>query len=281
MSHVATICRVLACLTTGLALLTPNVIGTPQQSSSAFHLQEATIDDIQQAILSGRITTRGLVELYLNRIKAFNGTCVNQPQGILGPVTTIARAGQINALSTLNLRPASRKAWGFDERKARSLTDPVDGNPQMPDALETADMQDRQLQTTRRLAGPLHGVVMAIKDQYDTFDMRTTSGADVDYANDRPRDDATFVPLEQNRPYAALHEDVTNHSPSLNFPTLCCGRTVRGFAREPKRITRYCWRRSGANGGFLRRISISSSSETAFTALRPRRRNSSRNLRRA
>ena len=34
---------------------------------------------------------------------------------------------------------------------------------------------------------------MAIKDQYDTFDMRTTSGGDVEYANDRPPEDATFV----------------------------------------------------------------------------------------
>jgi Asp-tRNA(Asn)/Glu-tRNA(Gln) amidotransferase A subunit family amidase len=53
--------------------------------------------------------------------------------------------------------------------------------------------QDRQFARTGRLVGPLHGVVLAIKDQYDTFDMRTTSGADVDYANDRPPDDATFV----------------------------------------------------------------------------------------
>ena len=29
---------------------------------------------------------------------------------------------------------------------------------------------------TGRLIGPLHGVVLAIKDQYDTFDMRTTVG---------------------------------------------------------------------------------------------------------
>jgi Asp-tRNA(Asn)/Glu-tRNA(Gln) amidotransferase A subunit family amidase len=36
-------------------------------------------------------------------------------------------------------------------------------------------------------------VVIAIKDQYDTKDMRTTSGADAQYANDRPPDDATFV----------------------------------------------------------------------------------------
>ncbi|MDX6677188.1 MAG: amidase, partial [Solirubrobacteraceae bacterium] len=43
------------------------------------------------------------------------------------------------------------------------------------------------------LTGPLHGVVMAIKDQYDTFDMRTTAGADAFWANDRPPDDATFV----------------------------------------------------------------------------------------
>ena len=34
---------------------------------------------------------------------------------------------------------------------------------------------------------------MAIKDQYDTFDMRTTAGADAFCANDRPPDDATFV----------------------------------------------------------------------------------------
>jgi Asp-tRNA(Asn)/Glu-tRNA(Gln) amidotransferase A subunit family amidase len=63
----------------------------------------------------------------------------------------------------------------------------------MPDALEVAAAQDREFARTGRLAGPLHGVVMAIKDQYDTFDMRTTSGADAQYANDRPPDDATFV----------------------------------------------------------------------------------------
>jgi amidase len=39
----------------------------------------------------------------------------------------------------------------------------------------------------------LHGVVFSIKDQYDTFDMRTTAGMDIAYANDRPPHDATFV----------------------------------------------------------------------------------------
>jgi amidase len=166
----------------------------PQTASApAFEVHEATIDDIQQALLAGQVTTTRLVELYLRRIQAYDGTCVNEPQGILGPVTTIPRARRINALSTLNLRPASRTQWGFDARKARSLTDSQDDQPAMPDALEVAAAQDRELAQTGRLVGPLHGVVMSIKDQYDTFDMRTTSGADADYANDRPPDDATFV----------------------------------------------------------------------------------------
>ncbi|HEY7449438.1 MAG TPA: amidase [Vicinamibacterales bacterium] len=164
-----------------------------QRASSTFRLQEATIAQIQQAIQKQRITTVGLVELYLKRIKAYNGTCVNEPQGILGPITTIPRAGQLNALVTLNLRPATRKAWGFDARKARSMTDPLDNAPDMPDALEVAAAQDRTFKRTGKLSGPLHGVVMSIKDQYDTFDLRTTSGADAQYHNDRPPDDATFV----------------------------------------------------------------------------------------
>ncbi len=164
-----------------------------QRPPKRFHLEEASIGDIQRAILAKQITSVSLVELYLTRIKAYNNTCVNQPQGILGPITTIPHAGQINALSTLNLRPSARKKWGFDERKARSLTDTADADPKMPDALETAAAQDRQFRQTGKLVGPLHGVVMAIKDQYDTFDMRTTAGADADYANDRPPEDATFV----------------------------------------------------------------------------------------
>jgi amidase len=168
-------------------------VGAAQSPQQTFHLQEATIETIQQAITTNQITTVGLVELYLKRIQAYNGRCVSEPQGILGPITTIPHAGQLNALSTLNLRPAARKSWGFDDRKARSMTDRSDAREDMPDALEVAAAQDRQYKQTGRLVGPLHGVVIAIKDQYDTFDLRTTSGADVQYANDRPPDDATFI----------------------------------------------------------------------------------------
>ncbi len=158
-----------------------------------FHIEEATIADIQHAIETKQVTTVDVVKLYLGRIKAYNGTCVNQPDGLLGKISTIPNAGQVNALGTLNLRPSTRKAWGFDDHHARSLTDPKDDAPNMPDALEVAAAQDQAFARTGKLVGPLQGVVVAIKDQYDTFDMRTTNGAIVAYANDRPPQDSTVV----------------------------------------------------------------------------------------
>src|SRR5262245_5105870 len=183
----------LAAVAVMLAAILTKEAAIPQEAAQRFDVQEKTIGEIQQAIINRQITTQEVVEAYLRRVQAYNGTCVNQPQGILGSITPIAHARQINALSTLNLRPAARTAWKFDARKARSLTDKADDAENMPDALETAAAQDRQFARNGQLVGPLQGVVLAIKDQYDTFDMRTTSGADADYANDRPPDDATFV----------------------------------------------------------------------------------------
>ena len=68
----------------GLSLvlvLTIATSGLAQGTRTRFHLEEATIAGIQSAIRGGQITTVGLVELYLKRIKAYNGTCVNEPQG--------------------------------------------------------------------------------------------------------------------------------------------------------------------------------------------------------
>lgn len=173
-------------------LLTPPLVSA---QTAKFRIEEATIEDIQAAIVRGQLTSTRVVQLYLNRIKAYNGTCVNQPDGLLGlePITPIRNAHQLNALMTLNLRPAKRERLGFDRRKARSLTDAVDDDPAMPDALEVAARQDAYFASTGKLIGPLHGVAFAIKDQYDTFDMRTTAGMDAAYANDRPPRDATFV----------------------------------------------------------------------------------------
>ena len=175
-----------------LILLAPSLASA---QTTRFQIEEATIESIQAAIQRHEVTSTRIVQLYLNRIKADNGTCVRMPDGVLGagPITPIKNAHQLNALITLNLKPAKRQTWGFDPRKARSLTDASDNNPAMPDALDVAAQQDAYFASTGKLIGPLHGVVLAIKDQYDTFDMRTTAGMDAAFANDRPPRDATFV----------------------------------------------------------------------------------------
>ncbi|MCX6954003.1 MAG: amidase [Verrucomicrobia bacterium] len=172
-----------------LALVTVAVT----RAAAPFVLEEASIESIQKAILEKQLTSSQLVRAYLTRIKAYNGTAVKEPNGILGVIETIPHAGKINSLGTLNLRPAALREWGFPAKMARSLTDSVDNNPAMPDALEVAAAQDAAFAKTGKLVGPLLGVVMAIKDQYDTADMRTTANADVPYANDRPPVDATFI----------------------------------------------------------------------------------------
>jgi amidase len=78
-------------------------------------------------------------------------------------------------------------------RGKRSKTDAADSSPQMLDALEVARAQDAYFARTGEFMGPLHGIPIAVKDNYDTVDMRTTAGAAADYANDKPPTDATMV----------------------------------------------------------------------------------------
>jgi amidase len=172
--------------------LAPSLVSA---ETAKFRIEEATIEDIQAAILRGELTSTRVVQLYLARIKAYNGTCVEQPDGVLGagPIKPIKNAHQLNALMTLNLRPSNREKLGFEARRARTMTDPADDAAAMPDALEVAARQDAYFASTGKLIGPLHGIVFSIKDQYDTIDMRTTAGMDAAFANDRPPRDATFV----------------------------------------------------------------------------------------
>ena len=63
---------------------------------SRFHLQEATINDIHRAIRDGQITCRGLVQLYINRAKAYNGVSdmlVTRDGSPILPVPGVVRAG--------------------------------------------------------------------------------------------------------------------------------------------------------------------------------------------
>jgi amidase len=159
---------------------------SPLASAQKFNLEEATIVDIHRAIKARQINATQLVNLYLKRIEAYNGTCVKGAVDpatgyLLGDIEPVEKAGKLGALITLNLRGK------------RSKTDPTDNDPAMPDALEVAKTLDAEFAKTGKLKGPLHGIPFAVKDQFDTFDMRSTSGAAANYANDRPPADAEIV----------------------------------------------------------------------------------------
>jgi amidase len=172
----------------GMAVLSAGPAGLMGKAAAAarFHLEEATIADVHRAIRAKEITAEQLVGLYLKRIAAYNGTCVkgeiDPATGLMfGEITPVENAGQVNAYMTLNIRGK------------RSKTDAADNDPKMPDALETARAQDAYFARTGNLVGPLHGIPIAVKDNYDTIDMRTTAGAIADYADDKPPKDATMV----------------------------------------------------------------------------------------
>src|SRR6185295_19844033 len=155
-------------------------------SAQPFHLEEASIADIHRAIRARQLTATQLVTYYLKRIEVYNGPCVKGAPDpatgyVLGDITPVEKAGKLGALITVNVRGR------------RSKTDPADNDPAMLDALEVARALDAEFTRTGRLVGPLHGIPFAIKDQFDTFDMRSTSGAAANYANDRPPRDAEIV----------------------------------------------------------------------------------------
>src|SRR6266568_5232725 len=119
---------------------------TKAASAPRFHLEEATIADVHRAIRAREITAEQLVQLYFKRIEAYNGTCVkgevDPATGLMiGEITPIENAGQVNAYMTLNIRGK------------RSKTDRVDNDANLSDALEVARAQDAYFARTGQFVG--------------------------------------------------------------------------------------------------------------------------------
>ena len=119
----------------------------------------------------------------------------------MGMRVGIPNAGQLNALETLNIR-GERSVTCKGAFDAHPSTGPLPaGAPaaceafrQQPDALERAAELDAQYGATPDLAAmPMYCVVTAVKDPFDTKDMRTTANSDVAFAMDVPPFDATLV----------------------------------------------------------------------------------------
>jgi hypothetical protein len=103
----------------------PSALKLASKRDGKFHLVEATIDDIHKALKKRELSCVDLTKRYFKRIKAYSGHCVKYDKngdgispdydffmpsgkgGYLGVVSTIANAGKVNAIQTVNLRPAN------------------------------------------------------------------------------------------------------------------------------------------------------------------------------
>jgi amidase len=117
-----------------------------------------------------------------------------------GMVVGMPNAGQVNALDMLNIR-GERSVTCKGAFDAKPGTPLPAGAPaaceefrQQPDALEMAAAFDAKYGRNPDLeAMPMYCVAMANKGIYDAKDIRTTGGADVNYAMDAPPQDSTLV----------------------------------------------------------------------------------------
>ena len=92
----------------------------------------------------------------------------------------------------MNFSPANRKIACLITTTAAATDLADDKLLAMPG--DVGDGRARsQVCRDRQTRGPLHGVVISIKDGHDTYDMRTTASADTLFANDRPPRDATYI----------------------------------------------------------------------------------------
>lgn len=113
----------------------------------------------------------------------------------------MADAGQVNALETLNIRGERSVTCKGDFDRHPSKGALPAGAPavceafrKLPDALERAAELDAQYGSKPDLAAmPMYCITTAVKDPYDTKDMRTTANNDVNFAMDVPPHDATIV----------------------------------------------------------------------------------------
>jgi amidase len=119
----------------------------------------------------------------------------------MGMRVGMPNAGQVNALETLNIRGERSVTCkgAFDAHPSKGPL-PGDAPPgcdafrQQPDALERAAELDAKYGNHPDLAAmPMYCVVVAVKDPYDTKDMRTTANSDVAFAMDVPPADATLI----------------------------------------------------------------------------------------
>lgn len=112
-----------------------------------------------------------------------------------------------------------------------------------PDALRVADSLDAVLARTGKLSGPLHGIPVIVKDNYDTHDLQTTAGS-LSLSGFVPRDDAFLV--RRLREAGAIVLAKSNMAEFAFSPYETVGSALPGYTRNPYALNRVT---AGSSGG--------------------------------
>ncbi len=167
------------------------------QSFKPKQLREATVEQLHTAMQAGKLTAVQLVQLYLDRIDAYDKQ---------GPF--------INALIMVN-----------------------------PNALTEARRLDSLYKATGKFVGPLHGIPVIVKDNYNTADMPTTNGTLAMKTSIPPRD--AFV-VKRIRDAGAIIIAKSNLAEFATSGHFSVSSILPGYSRNP-----YDTRRTtaGSSGG--------------------------------
>ena len=177
----------------------------PAPGTEPLEVMEASIAQLQEALRTGRVTSRQLVERYLARIAAYD---------LAGP--------RLNAIVVVN-----------------------------PNALAVADSLDALFAETRRFSGPLHGIPIIVKDNYDTKDLPTTAGS-ASLRGSIPPDDAYQV--RRLREAGAIILAKSNMAEFAFSPYETVGSAIEGHTRNPYAPDRVP---AGSSGGTAAAVAAS------------------------
>jgi len=120
-----------------------------------------------------------------------------------------------------------------------------------PNALAAADSLDRHFRQTGRFVGPLHGIPVIVKDNYDTRDLPTTAGS-LALAGSVPPDDAFQV--RRLREAGAIVLAKSNMAEFAFTPYETVGSMLPGYTRNPYDLTRGT---AGSSGGTAAAVAAS------------------------
>jgi Asp-tRNA(Asn)/Glu-tRNA(Gln) amidotransferase A subunit family amidase len=187
---------------TGLTQSTES--GARPEQKPGFDVLEASITDIHDAMRGGKLTSQQLVQLYLDRIEAYDKQ---------GPA--------VNAIIMVN-----------------------------PGALKRAQELDAILAESG-MVGPLHGIPVIVKDNYDTADLPTTGGS-LALAGSLPPDDAFQV--RRLREAGAIVLAKSNMAEFAFTPYETVGSALPGHTRNPYALNRVP---AGSSGGTAAAVAAS------------------------